>query len=85
MKIKFWAAFLMIYSFLTVTAWAVTVRNKTSEAIIFEAGWVILPAESAELSDAEIKHPVVRKLIASGKLELETEKPSPVPGTSETR
>jgi hypothetical protein len=57
------------------SAWAETVRNNTTTPVAFEAAggkWVILPRESAELDSAVFSHPVVQRLISSGRLVHET-------------
>lgn len=57
------------------SAWAQTVRNNTTTPVTFEAPggkWIFLPGESAELDSAVFSHPVVQRLISSGKLTHET-------------
>lgn len=67
--------FVLLQGVFAPSAWAETVRNNTTAAVTFEAAggkWVLLPRESAELDSAVFSHPVVQRLISSGKLTHET-------------
>ncbi len=67
--------FVLLQGVFGLSAWAETVRNNTPTPATFEAAggkWVILPWESAELNSDVFSHPVVQRLISSGKLTHET-------------
>jgi hypothetical protein len=75
MSMKRIIAFVLLQGVFGANAWAQTVRNNTTAPVTFEAAggkWVILPRESAELDSAVFSHPVVQRLISSGRLTQET-------------